>query len=333
MVMMLSGIPFWGTFLDVSTEFPWDRSTLSFSPGAAIIIAALLDMAFKPLSFCLAVNLITVFSVLFQVQNNYIYIQEAEKMNDYFWQLAWRAPGLEKGTILASEDIPLDRTSDNDLSPVVNWQYVPENRGLHYDYKYFDLHLREGFYYTNPLVSTPVDHTYRTHAFSSSTEKTLGIFYKKNGCLQIIDRSNTDYPDLPESLIHISGLSDIRLIRSESTVPALPPKAIGDEPDHGYCYYFQKTTLAQQNEDLESALDFASQALIEDLHPTYASDLAPLVLAFLQASDFENAEAMLSANQIGSDDRSYLCKYWINHLSSERSDTALKEFLENQGCF
>ncbi len=65
-----------------------------------------------------------------------IYRDENQKMADYFWQLAWRAPGLEKGTILVSA-IPLNRYSDSDLTPVVNWQYSPDLKGYAYDYKYF----------------------------------------------------------------------------------------------------------------------------------------------------------------------------------------------------
>ncbi len=330
-LLLFSGIPYWGTFLDVSVDFPWDRSTLSFSPGAAIVIAVLLNLIFKPDFFCAAAAVLTALSVLFHVQNTQVYISEAAKMNDYFWQLAWRVPGLEEGTIIATEAFPLDRTSDNDLSPVINWQYSPEARGLNYTYKYFDLDLREDFYYADPNTPVQVDHTYRSHSFSSNTEKTLGIFYRKNGCMQIIDGSNNGYPALPDSLIRISGRSDPELIQTSPERLAQPPAPIGPEPEHGYCWYFQQTALAQQSGDINAAHDFASEALRSDLHPTYASDLAPLVLAFLQAADFENAEAMLSNNQVGSNDWNYLCGYWKTHLTDNNED-GLKSFYHDHNC-
>ena len=330
-LLLFSGIPYWGTFLDVSVDFPWDRSTLSFSPGAAIVIAVLLNLIFKPDFFCAAAAVLTALSVLFHIQNTQIYISEAAKMNDYFWQLAWRVPGLEEGTIIATEAFPLDRTSDNDLSPVVNWQYSPETRGLNYTYKYFDLDLREDFYYADPNTPVPVDHTYRSHSFSSNTEKTLGIFYRKNGCMQIIDGYNTGYPALSESLIRISGRSDPELIQTNPEKPAQPPAPIGPEPEHGYCWYFQQTALAQQSGDIDAAHNFASDALRSGLHPTYASDLAPLVLAFLQSADFESAEAMLMNNQVGSNDWNYLCGYWKTHLTDNNED-GLKSFYHDHNC-
>ena len=330
-LLLFSGIPYWGTFLDVSVDFPWDRSTLSFSPGAAIVIAVLLNLIFKPDFFCAAAAVLTALSVLFHIQNTQVYISEAAKMNDYFWQLAWRVPGLEEGTIIATEAFPLDRTSDNDLSPVVNWQYSPETRGLNYTYKYFDPDHREDFYYADPNTPVPVDHTYRSHSFSSNTEKTLGIFYRKNGCMQIIDGYNTGYPALSESLIRISGRSDPELIQTNPEKPAQPPAPIGPEPEHGYCWYFQQTALAQQSGDIDAAHNFASDALRSGLHPTYASDLAPLVLAFLQSADFENAEAMLSNNQVGSNDWNYLCGYWKTHLTDNNED-GLKSFYHDHNC-
>lgn len=331
-LLLFSGIPYWGTFLDISTEFPWDRSTLSFSPGAAVLIAALLEAAFKPLSFCIATAIITAFCTLFQVQNTQEYIIESKKMNDYFWQLAWRMPQLDKGTILVSEDIPLDRTSDNDLTPIVNWQYAPENRGLQYDYKYFDLHLRESQYYAEPGKSVEVDHIYRSHSFLSSTEKTLVIYYKKSGCLQVLDSSNNNYPDLPESLRRIASISDIDLIQLSPENHAVPPAAIGPEPEHDYCYYFQKTTLAQQNGKNDEAYELAAEALRSGLHPVFAPDLAPVVLAFLEAGDIQSADKLITAAPIGTGDVDFLCNYWQNGLTDKNTTPELQDFYTSHGC-
>lgn len=331
-LLLFSGIPYWGTFLDISTEFPWDRSTLSFSPGAAVLIAALLEAAFKPLSFCIATAIITAFCTLFQVQNTQEYIIESKKMNDYFWQLAWRMPQLDKGTILVSEDIPLDRTSDNDLTPIVNWQYAPENRGLQYDYKYFDLHLRESTYYAEPGKSVEVDHIYRSHSFLSSTEKTLVIYYKKSGCLQVLDSSNNNYPDLPESLRRIASISDIDLIQLSPENHAVPPAAIGPEPEHDYCYYFQKTTLAQQNGKNDEAYELAAEALRSGLHPVFAPDLAPVVLAFLEAGDIQSADKLITAAPIGTGDVDFLCNYWQNGLAGKNTTPELQDFYTSHGC-
>ncbi len=329
---LLSGIPFWGTFLDVSVSFPWDRSTLSFSPGAAIVIASVLHMTLRSGAFYAAAAVITVLSALFHIQNGQIYISEAGKMNDYFWQLAWRAPDLEKGTILVSDEIPLDRYSDNDISPIVNWQYAPENRGLSYDYKYFDLDLREETYYADPETPVQVDHTYRTHSFASNTKQTLGLYYRKNGCLQIIDSQTKNYPDLPDSLKRIAGISDTGLILKDSSTAAVPPEAIGPEPKHGYCYYYQKTALAQQSGDSITAYTYASEILNSDLRPVYAPDLAPVVLAMIEIKDYSGADTLISRSEISTSDGEYLCSYWKHSLPADPDNGSLTDFYKRHGC-
>ena len=331
-LMLLSGIPFWGTFLDVSVSFPWDRSTLSFSPAAAMITAVLLSLIMKNIPFCAAAAVITAAAALFHLQNAQVYISEGRKLNDYFWQMSWRIPSLEAGTIIASDEIPLDRLSDNDISPVLNWQYAPENRGLAYTYKYFDLDLREDPYYSDPAVPVTVDHTYRTHTFRSSTEKTLAVFYRKNGCLQIIDGQNKSYPGLPDSLRRITRISDPELILFDTGAQAVPPAATGPEPERTYCYYFQKTAAALQQKDPGTALKYASEARDLDLHPVYASDLAPVTFAFINAGDLAGAEMMLSGSQIGETDREYLCSYWTYALPPESSGEELLDFYKSHGC-
>ena len=84
--------------------------------------------------------------------------------------------------------------------------------------------------------------------------------------MQIIDGSNTGYPALPDSLIRISGRSDPELIQTNPEKPAQPPAPIGPEPEHGYCWYFQQTALAQQSGDINAAHNFASEALRSGLH-------------------------------------------------------------------
>ena len=158
------------------------------------------------------------------------------------------------------------------------------------------------------------------------------MFYRKNGCLQIIDTQNTGYPGLPDSLGRIAGLSDPDLIVTEPAAPAVPPAAIGPEPEHGYCYYFQKTALAQQNQDPEHAYEYAIEALRSDMQPVYAPDLAPVVLAMIEANDLQSAGTMMESVQIGVPDLKYLCQYRQNRQPTETASSDLTDFYKSHGC-
>ena len=320
--LFAAGIPFWVTYIDVLDTFPWDRSTLSFSPAAAMLIASLLSLVFSPVIVRVLAAGICACSAAMLFQNAQVYIHEAGKMNDYFWQLAQRIPALEKGTILVSDEIPLNRYSDGDLTPVVNWQYAPEVTGYHIPYKYFDLDLREGTYYSDPSVIVPVDHTYRCQMFSSTTGKTLGIFYREGGCLQIIDETMKDYPGLPESLQHIAKLSDPSLIRFDSESSAVPPKAIGLEKKANFCYDYQGINRSLQLSDLQAANDYTNDILLNGYAPQFAADWAPVLITLFLNGNAAEAENIIHTNSFTGEEQNYICGRLSQYDSEFSPDSA-----------
>jgi fatty acid desaturase len=130
--LLAAGIPFWVTMINIELDFPWDRPTISFSVGVAMLISVGISFVFQNKFQTLVTASLIAFAIGSHYTNALVYRNEAKKMNDYFWQLAWRAPQLQAGTILVSEQIPLDRYSDSDLTPIVNWQYAPALKGNTY---------------------------------------------------------------------------------------------------------------------------------------------------------------------------------------------------------
>ena len=61
-------------------------------------------------------------------------------------------------------------------------------------------------------------------------------------------------------------------------------------------------------------------------------DLAPIVLIFLEAEDYEKAETVLSVNQIGIEDQKYFCQYWQKSLPADSSSENLHLFYKSHRC-
>lgn len=279
--LIAAGIPFWATLLPIETRFPWDRSTIPFSFGAALLIAGSIRAAFRPSAAPLALAAVCALSIGAHTVNAFIYRDETLKLNDYFWQLAWRAPALQPGTTLISADIPLDRTSDNDLTPIVNWQYAPELRGTAYTYKYFDLHLRYHDFFASSSPGSPIEHTYRSHTFRGATDQVLALTYKAGGCLWTLTEREREFPGLDPDLAALIPISSNERIELNASAPALPPAAIGPEPARSYCYTFQRLRSAEQADDLEAARRLAAQLENDpELRPGDPFDYIPAVLAF-----------------------------------------------------
>ncbi len=329
--LLAGGIPFWATLLDVETSFPWDRSTIAFSPGVALLAAPLIALIFRSLPQLLAVAALTALAIGAHFANATVYRDEALKMNDYFWQLAWRAPGLEEGTILVSDQIPLNRTSDGDLTPVVNWQYAPDLSGNRYQYKYFDLDLRESQFFSDPQPGQEISHDYRSHTFRSNMDKVLAIFYREKSCLWVVTETERDYPGLPESLWRLAAISNPELILTDPIEAATPPAPIGAEPEHTYCYYFQKTSLALQRQEATEALEFARNAIDADLEPFDPVDWIPLIKAFVINQEWEQAGNLSEKIGGNSGQTEFLCRQ-LTALDTDKTQPAYAALLQRSGC-
>ena len=306
--LIAAGIPFWATLLPIETRFPWDRSTIPFSFGAALLIAGSIRAAFRPSAAPLALAAVCALSIGAHTVNAFIYRDETLKLNDYFWQLAWRAPALQPGTTLISADIPLDRTSDNDLTPIVNWQYAPELRGTAYAYKYFDLHLRYDDFFASSSPGSPIEHTYRSHTFLGATDQVLALTYKTGSCLWTLTEREREFPGLDPDLAALIPISSNERIELNASAPALPPAAIGPEPARSYCYTFQRLRSAEQADNLEAARRLAAQLENDpELRPSDPFDYIPAVLAF--AAIGNETQALRAAEFVLTHDgnRAFLC--------------------------
>ena len=306
--LIAAGIPFWATLLPIETRFPWDRSTIPFSFGAALLIAGSIRAAFRPSAAPLALAAVCALSIGAHTVNAFIYRDETLKLNDYFWQLAWRAPALQPGTTLISADIPLDRTSDNDLTPIVNWQYAPELRGTAYAYKYFDLHLRYDDFFASSSPGSPIEHTYRSHTFRGATDQVLALTYKAGGCLWTLTEREREFPGLDPDLAALIPISSNERIELNASAPALPPAAIGPEPARSYCYTFQRLRSAEQADNLEAARRLAAQLENDpELRPGDPFDYIPAVLAFAAIGNETQARRAAEFVLTHDGNRAFLC--------------------------
>lgn len=331
--LIAAGIPFWTTLLPIETGFPWDRSTLPFSFGAALLIAGSIRAAFRPAAAPLALAAVCALSIGAHTVNAFIYRDESVKLNDYFWQLAWRAPALQPGTTIVSANIPLDRTSDNDLTPIVNWQYAPELRGTAYAYKYFDLHLRYDDFFASSSPGSPIEHTYRSHTFLGATDQVLALTYKTGSCLWTLTEREREFPGLDPDLAALVPLSSNERIMLNASAPALPPAAIGPEPARSYCYAFQRLRRAEQADDLEDARRLAAQLENDpELRPGDPFDYIPAVLAFAALGNETQARRAAEFVLTHEGNRAFLCGQLARSVYSGEAPGTRESVAAAIGC-
>ena len=99
--LLIAGWPFWVTDLPIELDFPWDRFTLTMMFGSSLLFVGLIILLTrKRLVRIVLLGLLIGLAIGLHFQNANYYRREWNAQKELFWQLTWRAPGIEPGTML-----------------------------------------------------------------------------------------------------------------------------------------------------------------------------------------------------------------------------------------
>ena len=309
-------IPFWAAGLPIGLEFPWDRFMLAMMFGAALVFVGLLDNLVKTdrqkiIILSLAISL--AIGRHFETANTFR--RDWNNMQNFFWQLSWRMPDIEPGTMIITHELPHQYYSDNSLTAPLNWIYAPELNNSEMPFYMVYTKARLGSSLPNLSPDTPINFNYRALSFSGSTSQAIVIYFTNTTCLRVMDpilTNETVIPNLPYQLTNAIPLSDLNRIASTTTAPKKPPKALfGEEPQNNWCYYFEQAEISRQNKEWERVVELGNQAQTLGLVPYHPTERLPFLEAYAHQGNWKEAEKLTI--EIHSADEQFvpgLCYTW-----------------------
>jgi hypothetical protein len=313
--LLLGGTPVWVTNWHIELAFPWDRFTLPMMMGASILITGLAYLITRA-RWQSALLLATIISLAagLQFQNLLVFRQEWLAQSNFFWQLAWRAPGIQPGTVLLTSELPFEFYSDNSLTAPLNYSYAPDNTSPEMDYLLYNIESRLGRSLPDLEPGTPILGEYRAASFTGTTSQALVMFYDPPRCLKILDPLADRYwPQKPVYIGEALPLSNPELILVNAQ-PAQPPVSIfGPEPAPGWCVYFQKAELARQKQDWEQVAALGDQALglKKKFFGAETAELTPYIEGYAHTGNWDKAiELTMLAHQVWPSLEGLLCSTW-----------------------
>ncbi|HEY5903758.1 MAG TPA: hypothetical protein VIU39_14495 [Anaerolineales bacterium] len=274
LMLPLASAPFWLIDLPVTLAFPANRFTLPSILGASLILAGLLEL-FRAARLGLV---LLVFLAGMAAGRQFLwgtdFVRDWQVQKNLFWQMTWRAPSLAPHTMVLLNEGALSFYADNSLSAALNWIYAPTLKaGDEIPYLLF--------YPTNRLegglpaldFGADINYDYLAGSFHGSTSQAVAFYFMPPGCLRlldpILDEGNRLIPE--QTLMReAAGLSSPEWIlpRPASKMPAV----YGPEPQHGWCYYFERADLARQMEDWEQVAGLGDRAFALKDYPNDPSE-------------------------------------------------------------
>jgi hypothetical protein len=298
--LLIAGWPTWITDLPIRLGFHWDRFTLSMLIGVSLVFVGLLELLFKEqIQKIVIVGLAVGLAAGFHFQNASSYQKYWEAQRSFFWQMAWRVPGIKPGTALMTSGWPFLYFTDNSLTAPLNWIYDPNNHTRYMAYLMVDIPTRLGKSLPGLDSGMPITEKYRATSFAGNTSQALVFYFDGSACFRIlepgIDGVIYRYPD---PLYHAIPLSRLDLILTNPDVPVLLPSILRPEPMHEWCYYYEKADLAAQVGDWLSVVDLGTQAQEKGYLPYLSMEHAPEYLPFIEGyahtGDWQKAQNLTS---------------------------------------
>ena len=323
--VFLSGWPFWLIGFVPSLNWPASRFTLPFMFGVALIfVGVILLIPWERIQIVLLVAIVSMTAGR-QYLTSHDYLQDWITHKDFFWQLAWRAPAIEPDTLLLMNEEGFDYYADNSLSAALNWVYAPGNHSDKIDYVLFYPTNRFGAGLPEIEAGIPIYYNYLAGEFNGNTSRTLSFYYDPPKCLRLLD------PDT-ERVNRLIPENSLMRYAARLTVPELihdgpqvvMPDAYEPEPEHGYCYYYQKADLARQFERWDEVVELSDIALLFEDHPYEPAEQLVFIEGYAHNGQWGRAiELSAGVYEYSSEGMGrVLCRLW-NRIEAE-TDSSLE---------
>jgi hypothetical protein len=314
--ILIGRFPSWVAGLPLTLQTINDRFMVSLMIGGSLFLAGLLELVMgKSRPKVYAVALVIALGVGQQFYTANDFRRDWLRQQDIFWQMAWRMPGLEPGTVILTHELPLHYETDMGLTAPLNWIYAPDYAGGNLPYALLYTRTRlDGA--TLPALDPgqPISFEYRTVDFEGSTSQAVTITVPPNACLHVLDTvyaGGDTYERQPRFLRDAIPLSNPQLILPHAIPPTLPASLFGKEPAHTWCYFYTKAELARQVGDWETVAALGDQASTQGFLPGDALEWLPFIEGYVLTGDYDTArELSLLAFQDDSRPRKGLCYAW-----------------------
>jgi len=324
--LLTGGLPVWligRTILESKNLLSASRFGIPATFGAALTIFLLADWIVTERNRRLLLySILIALSVNFHLDNAKGFQYSWEKQVRFAKELLWRAPQIEAGTALFTDEEILGVMGEYAVSFSIITTYQPGDIDSP-PYWYFP------FYYTYPnldelLMGTPLEYRKLTMNFKGDSRNMLVLSFnpEMKRCLWVLQPQDVRLRLVSDDMRKLSQGSRIeRIISAEGVEPSLPEPIYGKTENQGWCYYFEKADLARQygQWDEIARLWEESQAIGERADNGF--EYIPFIEGFGHLGDWEQVNSLTrTANRITSGLEPSLCSALDRLLISTPAD-------------
>jgi hypothetical protein len=282
----------------------YSRYTLIASVGAVMLIALLIEGLARCETQITVIGILVSVAVLTHYGNTIRSVYETKATRNFWQQVAWRAPNIEDGVTLVVSYPNSPLAEDYFIWGPANFIYRPEKQSANPVIIKLPAAVLTGDVVNQIVADNGVETPLRRGNY---LERDFGnvlvmIQTSENGCVRIIDGNAPELsPADADRLKLIAPRSRLDAVITDGESPTLPANIFGKEPEHGWCYFYQKADLARQRGEWEKVPALLNQALDGGYYPNDSLEWMPFLQAAAIQDDVKQVREMtkiLTADKI-----------------------------------
>lgn len=214
-----------------------------------------------------------------------------ERRQNFFWNLSYRIPDLEPGTLIITNELP---TGDGATawSYLLNWLYQPDLKT-----NYFPYMMVIGSQMNSFLDRQTDEVDIIGGHFQADWSKVAFLYYDGKGCLKILNPEfKEEIPSLDARTQKWLDYASLDPILPSSKNPPVDPSKVflRKEPIHTWCYFYEKADLARQEGNWEAVREYGDEAIYQKaLSFLSDTELYPFIQAYALGGEWEKALQLL----------------------------------------
>jgi hypothetical protein len=328
---VLGILPIWATDRQATAGMYADRFGLASMWGTSLFLASLIGWLFSDRrKQIMILSLLVGLAAGYHLQTANAYRWSWTRQARFYWQLKWRAPQLEPNTAIFSEGEIFMYNGIYPTSLAVNLLYLNQTNTDQVPYWFYS--LGRNFAYNMPDFKKGmiIQGSHRNYMFQGNSHEGIVIqFVPDNDCLEILAPGDETAPGLEAFTRQAVPYSNLARISPGPANPGTPSTDIfGPEPEHGWCYLYEKGSLARQQGDWDQVVKLSEQARASGYNPKSSSsntsfEWLPFIEGYARTGRWQDAQDIsLAAFEKDRRIDARMCSLWNTMSSSTPTNPA-----------
>jgi len=313
----------------------YSRYALASSAGVGILFSVILEHL-RPASLRSGVlGFLLVISVLTHHGNAVRVADETAATRNFWWQVAWRAPKIKEGVTLMALYPGSPLAEDYFIWGPANFIYYPEEQPTNPIVVKLPAAVLTGDAVTRITTTGGLETPLRRGNYLERDFSRVLVMVQshEDSCVRLLDGN---LPELNASddgrVVMIAPYSRLDAVLTEGESPAPPVAVFGAEPEHGWCYYYQKADLARQRGDWDKIPGLLDEALAKGYYPNDGLEWMPFLQAYAVQGDLNEMREVTKVLVLDKYLRLQVCSNMFHFAENEDLSPEVKDYIQKKIC-